>query len=457
MNINQIISLKGNVDRKSYLFWGILLFAIKYNLDRFVSISFFDKYWIITDYFIQPDVVSVSTLNSTQTAFYTTLVVMAIPFIWFGTTLTIKRLRNATLPQWLVVLFFIPFLNLFLFLILSVVPAKTSDTTETHKNSFLDKLIPQSKTGSAAFAIGIIVFLALLLTLFSIQFLKEYGWSLFVGIPFFIGLGSTLIYGYHQPRTYQQCVSVCLTALGFFGVIIFMLAVEGIICIAMSAPIGIVLAWVGGTIGFSIQNNVTRSNPTVFFSLVVFLPFLIVAESLDKSDAPLIEIKSEIVINKSRSEVWGNLVAFNHMQAPDELLFKTGIAYPIKATITGKGAGAVRNCVFTTGPFVEPIEIWDEPRLLRFSVIDQPPPMTELSFYRDMNMPHLEDYFRSEKGQFLLTEMSPNQTKLEGTTWYRHNIWPSMYWRLWSDYILHKIHLRVLNHIKTKTENTETN
>jgi len=29
---------------------------------------------------------------------------------------------------------------------------------------------------------------------------------------------------------------------------------------------------------------------------------------------------------------------------------------------------------------------------------------------------------------------------------------PGIYWRLWSDYIVHKIHLRVLEHIRTLAE-----
>ena len=46
------------------------------------------------------------------------------------------------------------------------------------------------------------------------------------------------------------------------------------------------------------------------------------------------------------------------------------------------------------------------------------------------------------------------RTLLAGTTWYTDQIWPSPYWKLWSDYIIHHIHLRVLNHIKAVSENT---
>jgi hypothetical protein len=31
-------------------------------------------------------------------------------------------------------------------------------------------------------------------------------------------------------------------------------------------------------------------------------------------------------------------------------------------------------------------------------------------------------------------------------------MWPASYWHLWSDYIIHRIHSRVLEHIRTEAE-----
>ena len=59
---------------------------------------------------------------------------------------------------------------------------------------------------------------------------------------------------------------------------------------------------------------------------------------------------------------------------------------------------------------------------------------------------------RPRWGQFQLMELPGGRTRLEGTTWYRNAIWPSAYWRVWSDYIIHRIHMRVLEHIKTEAE-----
>ena len=114
--------------------------------------------------------------------------------------------------------------------------------------------------------------------------------------------------------------------------------------------------------------------------------------------------------------------------------------------------GAIRHCIFNTGEFIEPIEVWDEPHLLRFSVAQQPEPMEELSPYPRIKTPHLQGYLQSHEGELRITALPHGRTLLEGTTWYTDRIWPSEYWQFWSDLIIHHIHLRVLNHIKTLSE-----
>jgi hypothetical protein len=37
-------------------------------------------------------------------------------------------------------------------------------------------------------------------------------------------------------------------------------------------------------------------------------------------------------------------------------------------------------------------------------------------------------------------------------TWYKHGLWSASYWQIWSDFIIHRIHMRVLRHIQTASE-----
>ena len=185
---------------------------------------------------------------------------------------------------------------------------------------------------------------------------------------------------------------------------------------------------------------------------ILFAPGVIQAERALKPEAPLYQVTTSVVIHAPAETVWRELVTFNDIDEPPDWLFRLGIACPTRATIAGRGPGAVRHCVFSTGAFVEPIEVWDEPRRLAFSVTSNPPSMTEWTPYENIQPPHLEGFLVSERGQFLLTSLGPHQTLLEGSTWYRHHMQPAEYWRLWSDFIIHRIHERVLRHIQLRAE-----
>ena len=101
---------------------------------------------------------------------------------------------------------------------------------------------------------------------------------------------------------------------------------------------------------------------------------------------------------------------------------------------------------------MEPIDVWDVPHRLSFSVRQQPPVMEEWSPF-EIKPPHLaQNYLLSRRGEFLLTELPDGGTRLEGTTWYENRFWPGIYWQLWSDYFIHRIHMRVLEHIKKLAE-----
>jgi hypothetical protein len=157
-------------------------------------------------------------------------------------------------------------------------------------------------------------------------------------------------------------------------------------------------------------------------------------------------------VNAPPERVWKHVVSFAELPPPEEAIFRAGVAYPIRAHIEGSGPGAIRYCEFSTGPFVEPIKIWDEPRLLQFSVTANPRPMQEWSPYPNVEPRHLDGYLVSRQGQFRLVALPGGRTLLEGTTWYQHHLWPAGYWQVWSDAIIHRIHLRVLRHVKALSE-----
>src|SRR6476619_2275799 len=88
---------EGRVGRARYLVTGLVLFALKHNIDRLLAAGFGYplsplSYWV----FIAPD--GIFTLKPADGFFYSVLLLFAIPFIWIGTVMTLRRLRDAGLP-----------------------------------------------------------------------------------------------------------------------------------------------------------------------------------------------------------------------------------------------------------------------------------------------------------------------------------------------------------------------
>jgi hypothetical protein len=400
----------------------------------------------------------ITGLRSGDAVFLETMVLLALPFVWVGVALTIKRLRGAQLPSALVLLFFVPFLNLLFFLTLCLVPGRAHASelaSETPKGSFLSRIVPESALGSAAISLLVTVPLGLAMALIGTQILVNYGWGLFVALPFTMGFAAALIYGLRQPRSFAGCIGVACLSISLLGVALLGFAVEGVFCLLMAMPIAFLLAVIGGSFGYLVQRRrwLHEGAPAFLSVLLVFVPGVQWIEHAAAPVPPVYMVRSSLDINAPPERVWRQVVAFAEIPPPKEWMFRAGIAYPIRAEIIGTGAGAERRCVFSTGAFVEPIQVWDEPRRLKFSVTSNPAPMEEWTPYSHIEPTHLHGFLVSNGGQFLLTPLPNGGTRLEGTTWYRHTLWPAAYWRLWSDEIIHRIHLRVLRHIRDEAEN----
>ncbi len=284
----------------------------------------------------------------------------------------------------------------------------------------------------------------------SIYYFKEYGWTVFTLVPFLLGLIPTLVFGAVRGISRNQALKIGFATLGIFCATTLLFAIEGIICIIMASPIMALSTLVGSLIGYWLVKN-KKANSKQVYSFVL-LPVIFISVDSVISTTEYLEVRSSIEINAPIDKVWENIISFGQIDEPEEWIFKTGIAYPTHAEIKGKGVGAIRYCNFTTGSFVEPITVWNEPDLLKFDVQEQPTPMRELNPFWDVHPPHLDGYFQSKRGQFKLTELENGNVKVEGTTWYNIHIHPVEYWDIWSKFILHEIHFRVLKHIKKESE-----
>ena len=395
-------------------------------------------------------------MRGDEAVFLGIMVAIALPFIWVGVTLTMKRLRSAALPSRLVALFFVPFLNLLFFLVLCLVPDRTGLPRNFggRRRLFVERFIPDSAWGSAAMSLLVTVPVGLGMSVLATHVLQNYGWGLFVALPFAMGFAAALIYGLRLPRTLGGTVRVACLSVVLLGGALLALAFEGVVCLIMVVPIALPLAALGGACAYWMQQRgrLQSDAPAVLSILLLFVPGVEWMEHVAAPPAPTFVVRSTIHVQAPPEVVWREVIAFTEIPPPTELMFRAGIAYPIRAEMVGSGVGAERHCVFSTGTFVEPIQIWDEPCRLKFSVTSNPAPMEEWTPYPHINPPHLHGFLVSQGGQFLLTPLPNGGTRLEGTTWYRHGLWPAAYWKLWSDAIIHRIHMRVLTHIKEEAE-----
>jgi len=446
---------RGTIGRGRFAAIGCALIAMKYGLDQALAAAF-DRTWSYTDYW-SPSAYSLENLPASERAFFLALALLALPFAIAGLSLTVRRLRDARLPLALVVLFFVPVVNLVFFAMLCLLPPGRDDAPlPAHASApATSSLLPSSKLGSALAGVALTALLGGALMAFATEALEIYGWGLFIGLPFCLGLLSTLVYNHAEQRSLGSSMAVAVLATGLASLSLLVVALEGAICLVMAVPITAPLAMLGALTGHLFRRGGGGGAPAVpsaLCSIALVLPGLMGVEARTTEKPAVRPVTTSVVVNAPPEVVWRHVIAFPKLPPPREAIFRAGIAYPIGARIDGRGVGAIRRCSFSTGDFVEPITVWDAPHRLAFSVAQQPAPMKELTPYGNVHPPHLDGFLRSRRGEFELQALPGGRTRLTGTTWYENRMAPEAYWRAWSDALIHRIHLRVLRFVAQLSE-----
>jgi uncharacterized membrane protein YhaH (DUF805 family) len=439
--VRRLWKLEGTIGRVAYLAGGIAGFALKYALDWTVVSFAFGHRWSPLGYW------QLVRLNdrgapAVSAEMFLVLLALSLPFLWFAMAMTLLRLRDAGRSAGWAALLFVPVANVLLFLVLSLLPPRRAEPRRD-----LSGVLE-----SALFAVVASVAVATAAIAFTTRVVQTYGLGLFVAVPFCVGYLSALLHRRRHPQSQVQPFVVALFSILLLGGFLLALAWEGVLCLVMSLPLALLAAMLGAMLG---SRSAATSGPaavTRSYLAVGVLPLLLMGEAAVRGEAPVYRVDTAVIIEAPIGEVWNNVVSFSDIPAPPAWYFRAGIAYPLCASIDGRGVGAIRRCEFTTGAFIEPIEVWDEPRLLRFGVISNPAPLQELSPYGEIHPPHLEGFLVSRRGQFALRPLPDGRTEVTGTTWYQHHLWPAGYWRMWSDAIIHRIHLRVLDHVRQLSE-----
>ena len=431
------------VGRASYLRHGLGLMALKYGVDAVLIGVGTGRLWTPLDYLQSASRLLSLWIGDAPAWLTPALALWTLPFLWIGTTLTIRRLLDAGWSAWWCLLFFVPIVSYGLFAVLAAAPQAQPRASDPIASPAGERL----PSALLSMAVGAAVALALLVI--GVLWIESYGLAVFMGTPFTLGLVTAYLLRRRYPASARETHEVVAMTTLLVASSAFLLGFEGAVCILMVAPLGLAIALMGGVVGRYLATAGERPARGALLIAVLFPG----SAALESGPQPsgLREVVSSVVIEASPESVWPAVVAFSPIPEPRSLLFRSGLAYPTHAEIVGEGVGATRYCHFSTGAFVEPITVWEPGVRLSFDVVQSPRPLNELGPW-DVAPPHLEGYLEPRRGEFRLVRLDDGRTRLEGSTWYEQRLRPEGYWVLFSDYVIGRIHRRVLDHIKAEVE-----
>src|SRR2546425_1297388 len=122
--------LTRRVDRRTYLLHGAALTALKFGVDVVAVFSVTGKLWTPLDY-LSPVLSLRGYLYPKPEWLLAAMAVWALPFLWIGISMSLRRALDAGLSPWIALLFFVPYLNWGLISALAIVPSRPRPTHAT--------------------------------------------------------------------------------------------------------------------------------------------------------------------------------------------------------------------------------------------------------------------------------------------------------------------------------------
>src|SRR5688572_7064173 len=179
------------LDRRTYLTVGLSLMAVKYIVDALLIAVFAGIFWTPLDYLLPMITFNASKVALFPRALNIGLLIWAVPFVWVGVTLSVRRAIDALVFPGVVVLFFVPVLNYLLMVALALVPTRAREETP----AIVERLTPAPDRSApwGRFAVsmqwGVLAGAAVGIAgvVLAVMGLRNYGAAVFLGLPFAVG------------------------------------------------------------------------------------------------------------------------------------------------------------------------------------------------------------------------------------------------------------------------------
>ncbi len=225
---------------------------------------------------------------------------------------------------------------------------------------------------------------------------------------------------------------------------------EGLICIAMYLPLGLVLAGVGGVINRGAKLDFKKST-----FVILALPFVVnFSESKVKFETQSHTVQNVIEINGSTESVWNEIKSVRKIQKSelaDSWIHKIGFPRPLDAEIDKEAVGGIRTANFERGlQFIETVDRWEPGKLLSFKIDVDPKniPPQALDEHVTIGGP----YFDVLHGTYEIENLGQNKVRLHLKSEFRLSTHFNFYAGFWTDLIMHQIQSDILSVIKKRSE-----
>jgi uncharacterized membrane protein YhaH (DUF805 family) len=444
-------TFQGQIGRLPYALWSIGIFLSQHALTllafraygRPLPVSWSPDDW---SFYLTP---LRALVRLGQASDFMLILVFAYLLIvaWALAALSFRRAANAHISEWLAAAAVAPVVQVLVILYLCVVPPRASG----HDSPGADTSGESAGRWTAAVQ-GLIAGLGLTLATVAVGALVfgTYGYGMFVVSPFVIGATTAYFGNRNQDIGVGPTMILVVGAAALGGIALLVVALEGIFCLILVAPIGFGVACAGGALGRAIALH-TRRTPRQTLSGLALLPLVFAVEHVMSATTSFDTIETAVV-HASAERVWQSIVNMNALDEPPALPFRLGVAYPLRGEIIGEGVGAIRRGEFSTGIAIERITEWVPNRKLAFEVVSDVPGMRELSPYEHVHAPHVVGYFLTKETSFELTPLADGRTEIVERTLHELKLDPIFYWLPLARWVVHANNARVLAHIRRQAE-----